>query len=213
MSSGDEGTALSMLMSTVFFATVSLMACTLYITLSRMRQSRRRNRVAPRMHNHGLRVSAMNPDDLDARRAWLASDAATVNSSDPTRETPASTSARVQVTRAELFEQIRIAELQMVDEERALAHAIESSLARPADADAAQRSQEEGGVQKALEVRRPARCAHRDAMHAFIREEGTSAAALLIPCPSDECMEAARASRMRAHARLRSSLAVHRRPS
>ena len=137
------------MVATLFFVVITLATCTLFATLLRVRRHRRQLRSIHPASAHqarrrqSLRAGPMevDEDELDIRggrvSAWLAADAAP----------PGSEAARA---RAEFIaQQQRIVEMQMADEERALAHAVESSLSNRSEPD---RPPEESALQQALEA-------------------------------------------------------------
>jgi len=126
-----------------------IFTATFTLTLAMVRRHRRRRQM--RVHPivlpsvMGLRVIP----DGDARHPWRTDTGTGITGA------PAGVmdSAMMRSRAAEIAaQQLRIAEMQLLDEEHALAHAVESSLSGRSGP--AQRSAEERAMQQALEVRR-----------------------------------------------------------
>ena len=159
---------IGMLLAALFFAVLVLAACTTFATFVRLRRQRHMmRRIGPIVDmppSPGLRTAGSEAEEGESRRARangeLAATAAAAAGDRNSRMAQAQARAAI-----ELAAQIRIAELQMADEERALTHAIEASLSNRPDEE-----QTDGSttvMQQALEVRRHLACSHH--MHHLAR--------------------------------------------
>ena len=139
----------------LFFFVMMLMSCAIIATFNRLRARRRMALILPlnqlqpglqqqqEMPARGLRTaSPETPVGTEVRRAWQLPPDFNLSAAEE-----AAMAARIEQF---LATQQRISEMQQADEERALAHAVESSLS--SQSSAVQLSVEEKAVEKALEV-------------------------------------------------------------
>lgn len=145
----ENESPLNLFLGTLLFMLLILVGCTIFSTVKKLhRQRRQPAQIAPHASPTSLHAAHVTEADAEAQRAWFATDAAT-ETADATSDSRIATARQ----RAMLLqEQMRMAELQLMDEDRAIAHALEASLGNR-QGETAQRPQQECAMQQALEVR------------------------------------------------------------